>query len=33
VQLKDGEDVRYLTVEYQNGYSCSPNAFIQPDGR
>lgn len=33
VQLKDGEDVRYLTVEYQNGYSCSPNAFIQPNGR
>ena len=31
VQLKDGEDVLYLTVKYQNGYATSPSGFIQPE--
>lgn len=31
VQLKNGADILYLTVKYQNGYATSPSGFIQPD--
>lgn len=31
VQLKDGDDILYLTVKYQNGYAISPSGFVQPD--
>ena len=27
VQLKDGDEVRYLTVQYQEGYSVSPHGY------
>ena len=27
VQLKDGYEVRYLTVQYQDGYSVSPHGY------
>lgn len=30
VQLKNGDDILYLTVRYQDGYSTSTNAFVQP---
>lgn len=30
VQLKNGADTLYLTVRYQDGYSTSTNAFVQP---
>lgn len=31
VQLKNGSDILYLTVKYQNGYATSPDGFVQPD--
>lgn len=31
VQLKDGDEVLYLTAKYQNGYAISPSGFVQPD--
>lgn len=30
VQLKNGDDILYLTVRYQDGYSTSTNAYVQP---
>ena len=29
VMVKDGEDIRYLTVRYQAGFSVSPNGYIE----
>lgn len=31
VQLKNGEETLYVTVEYGVGYACSSDSFIQPD--
>ena len=31
IQLKNGSDVLYLTVKYQNGYAASPSGFVQPE--
>ena len=31
VQLKNGSDVLYLTVKYQNGYATSSDGFVQPE--
>ena len=31
LQLKDGADTLYLTVEYQKGYATSPMGFVQPE--
>lgn len=31
VQLKNGADILYLTVKYQNGYATNPSGFIQPE--
>lgn len=31
VQLKNGKESLYVTVRYQNGYSWSPNEFVQPE--
>ncbi len=31
VQLKDGKDVLYLTVKYQNGFATSPHSFLCPE--
>lgn len=31
IQLKNGSDVLYLTVKYQNGYATSPSGFVQPE--
>lgn len=31
VQLKDGKETVYLTVEYDNGFSWSNECYIQPD--
>ena len=30
VQLKDGDDILYMTIKYQNGYATSPNRYIAP---
>ena len=30
VQLKDGDDILYMTVKYQDGYATSPNCYIAP---
>lgn len=30
VQLKDGDDILYMTIKYQNGYATSPNCYIAP---
>ena len=31
VQLKNGSDILYLTVDYKAGYATSPDGFIQPE--
>ena len=31
VQLKNGSDILYLTVKYQDGFATSPDGFIQPE--
>lgn len=31
IQLKNGSDVLYLTVKYQNGHATSPLGFVQPE--
>lgn len=31
IQLKNGSDILYLTVKYQNGYATSPDGFVQPE--
>ena len=30
VQLKDGDDILYMTIKYQNGCATSPNCYIAP---
>ena len=30
VQLKDGDDILYMTIKYQDGYATSPNRYIAP---
>lgn len=30
VKLVDGDDILYMTVKYQNGYSTSPNKYLSP---
>ncbi|MCI7638921.1 MAG: hypothetical protein MSS60_03745 [Clostridiales bacterium] len=31
VQLKNGSDILYLTVKYQDGFATSPDGFVQPE--
>ena len=31
LQLKNGDETLYLTIEYNNGYAYSSDAFIQPE--
>lgn len=31
IQLKNGAKTLYVTVKYQDGYSISPNAYVQPE--
>ena len=31
IQLKNGAETLYVTVKYQNGYTMSPSAFVQPE--
>ena len=31
VQLKNGSDILYLTVDYKAGYATSSDGFIQPE--
>lgn len=31
LQLRDGEDTMYLTIQYENGYSMSSFGFVQPE--
>ena len=31
VQLQAGDEVQYMTIKYQNGYSMSPHGYIQPN--
>ena len=31
VELKNGSDILYLTVDYKAGYATSPDGFIQPE--
>ena len=30
LQLEDGDEVKYLTIKYQNGYAMSPHGYVQP---
>lgn len=30
IQLQNGEETLYVTIKYNDGYSISPYAFIQP---
>ena len=30
LQLEDGDEVRYLTIKYRNGYAMSPHGYVQP---
>ena len=30
VQLKDGDDILYMTIKYQDGYATSPNRYTAP---
>ena len=30
LELKDGEDILYLTVKKGNGYAFSPSGYVQP---
>lgn len=30
LQLEFGNEVRYLTIKYQNGYAMSPHGYVQP---
>ena len=29
LQLEDGDEVKYLTIKYQNGYAMSPHGYVQ----
>lgn len=31
VQVKDGDDVIYMTVKYQKGHATSPHSYVSPD--
>ena len=31
IQLKNGKDTLYVTVKYDNGWTTSPRAFVQPE--
>lgn len=31
VELQNGDDTLYMTVQYQNGYATSPKKYISPD--
>ena len=31
LQLRDGEETMYLTIQYQNGYAMSSLGFVQPE--
>ena len=30
LKLEDGDEVKYLTIKYQNGYAMSPHGYVQP---
>ena len=30
LQLEDGDEVKFLTIKYQNGYAMSPHGYVQP---
>ncbi|WP_278885550.1 hypothetical protein [[Ruminococcus] torques] len=31
IELKVDDEIRYMTVKYQNGYAMSPYSYVQPD--
>lgn len=31
VQIKDGDEILYMTVKYQEGYACSNDKYISPE--